>query len=172
MSLLLAIPWPGRSGHEISLQVQRIVVPLPPGPAQPNPNEGLALLQTSLQRKKTLSLDELIPEELSSTDHWIPFQLLHLDFIPELPREIFLEEDATEQEVEQELQKFGHHRHAYAIGSTGKICHCADPFGTPRIIMRFTGRPMRPMQMMLYCIQRLNKWMTCLTCDFYIHVVS
>ncbi|CAL1144479.1 unnamed protein product [Cladocopium goreaui] len=82
---------------------------------------GLALLQTSLQRKKTLSLDELIPEELSSTDHWIPFQLLHLDFIPELPREIFLEEDATEQEVEQELQKFGHHRHAYAIGSTGKF---------------------------------------------------
>lgn len=119
--LVAGHPWPGRSGHEISLQVQRVVVPLPPGPAQPNPNEGLALLQTSSQRKKTLSLDELIPEELSSTDHWIPFQLLHLDFIPELPREIFLEEDATEQEVEQELQKFGHHRHAYAIGSTGKF---------------------------------------------------
>ena len=119
--LLSGHPWPGRSGHEITLQIRRLVVPLPIRQAPQPVNEGVTLLQTALSRKRTLLLDELVPKDLNQNAPWIPVPLIHLDFLPALPKELFLEEDTTEQEVEQELYKLGHSRHVYTIGSSGKF---------------------------------------------------
>ena len=119
--LLTGHPWPGRSGHGITLQIQRLVVPLPVAPVEPNVDEGLALLQTKVQSRQTLLLDELVPDESNIECNWIPIQLIHLDFWPELPSEVFMAEDTTEHEIEQELQTLGYMRHVYAIGSSGKF---------------------------------------------------
>jgi hypothetical protein len=54
--LLSGHPWPGRSGHEITLQIRRLVVPLPIRQAPQPVNEGVTLLQTALSRKRTLLL--------------------------------------------------------------------------------------------------------------------
>ena len=114
-------PWPGRSGHGITLQIQRLVAPLPVIPERPNRHEGTVLLQTSFHVKQTLLLDDLVPHDPSPTCNWIPFALIHLDFHPDLPKEVFMVEDTTEHEIEQELQRLGHCRHVYAIGSSNKF---------------------------------------------------
>jgi len=109
-------PWPGRSGHAITLQIHRRVVPMPvvrePAPA----SEATSFLQLGTHQT-IISLDDLIPKSITC----LPYHLVHLDFHRELPTELLLEEAATEQEIEQELLKIGHQRHAYSSGLPGKF---------------------------------------------------
>jgi hypothetical protein len=63
---------------------------------EPEPDVA-AMLQ--IHMRPTLSLSDLIP----ASPNWIPFHLVHLDYCRDIPTMIFLDENASEQEIEQEL---------------------------------------------------------------------
>jgi len=107
--------WPGRSGHEITVQINRQITRL----AEYEP-EHTSLLQLSQTDFPVLILEELLHDPLPSSD-LIPYGLLHIDFMPQLPDTVLISDGCTEQEVESELHSMGHHRHVYQLGQTGKF---------------------------------------------------
>ena len=115
------IIWPGRSGHNIVIQVHRQVVVLP-GLIQAA--QGLNMLQLSAKKrsgartKHVLSLMELVPEP-SQQPCLVPVKLKQLNFNPDMPSEIFLPDGYGAQEIEHELEKLGQNTHAYPMEGTG-----------------------------------------------------
>ena len=116
------IIWPGRSGHNIVIQVHRQVVVLP-GLIQAA--QGLNMLQLSAKKrsgartKHVLSLMELVPEP-SQQPCLVPVKLKQpFNFNPDMPSEIFLPDGYGAQEIEHELEKLGHNTHAYPMEGTG-----------------------------------------------------
>ena len=107
--------WPGRSGHEITVQINRQVTRL-----ADYEQEHTSLLQIGKAEVPVLILEELLHDQLPSPD-LIPYGLLHMDFLPQLPDTVFLSDGCTENEVESELQSMGHCRHVYQLGQTGKF---------------------------------------------------
>ena len=111
-------PWPGRSGHAITLQVQRLVIPMPATQAPEIEPDVVAMLQSHLiTTTTTLSLNDLIPASSSL----VPFCLTNLDYHSDIPTTLFLEDGASESDIEHELSKFGHQRHVYMTGLPGKF---------------------------------------------------
>ena len=117
------ILWPGRSGHNIVLQVYRQVMILP---AQLQAAQGLQLLQTSVHKgvrantKYTLHLDEVISPPCQRVD-LVPVKLKRLVFDPCLPNELFLVDGFEMHEVETELGLLGHQMHVYSAEGTGYV---------------------------------------------------
>jgi len=107
--------WPGRSGHAITVQINRQVVRL-----QDLEMDHNALLQTAKPAVSVLILEDLLEVQQLETET-IPFGLLHMDFLPQLPDTVFLRDGCSEHEVEQELAFMGHSRHVYQLEGTGKF---------------------------------------------------
>ena len=107
-------PWHARSGHSITLQIRRRVVPFPSAQGA----DMHSLLQLNMQNfsqlnqhdapVKMISLHDLIPED-NSHGH-------DEEFDSQLPDELLLPDGSTETEVEVELNKSSRAFHVYATG--------------------------------------------------------
>ena len=72
----------------------------------------------SHKQQIVLCLDELVTDT-RHVPHWVPVKLIHLEKEDAIPTELYLPEDYQAQDIEQDLQQLGHHRHAYPLPSTG-----------------------------------------------------
>ena len=140
--LPLGIFWPGRSGHNIVLQVYRQVMLLP---VARHVARGLNMLQISARKKisesskQVLSLDALIP----ATDHplaLVPVILKQLVFDPCLPRELFLPDGYGMDDVEKELDRFGHQIHAYELTGVEQV-----------LVVPIAWKPQEDINHYIYC---------------------
>ena len=106
--------WPGRSGGEITIQVDRQVIPLPVA----HPEEDHALLQTPTISRKTLNLHEILHQDLH-----VPVELFHVcndTTLPEgFPQHVIVPDDYEEQDIENALHAIDFAYHAYVLPATG-----------------------------------------------------
>ena len=113
--------WPGRSGHNIVLQVHRQVMVLP---RHMQAVQGLHMLQlaakkqTDVPTKQFISLEDHVPMP-SQQAVFVPVKLKHLVYDPALPNELFLADGYGSHDVEHELELLGHQRHVYVMQGTG-----------------------------------------------------
>ena len=107
--------WPGRSGDEITIRVERQVVAMP----QVQGDE-VATLQLPARHAHPLTLhDKLL-------GHQVPIRLIHLDvsqaFIEGFPSHVTVPDDYIEQDIQSALQEFGFAHHVYNLPATGYAC--------------------------------------------------
>ena len=117
-------PWPGRPGHELTVQVIRQITTLPS--AGVNADEH-SFLHIDVQRSdregpEILSLETLLFED---QPHLVPVSFKHLDYTPNLPSELVVLDGCSTNDIEIELAKQGHQRHVYDIQ-----CPATVPNGT------------------------------------------
>ena len=128
--------WPGRSGSEITLQVQRQVVPLP---AHLQPQDAQFLLQTHSVRKipgskmtdssltdgDSLNSQDRIVIDLDAvlfSPHLVPVQLIHAsdcDMPAHFPDHVLVPDGFHAADIEKALDEFGLSYHAYVLHATG-----------------------------------------------------
>ena len=115
------VVWPGRSGHNMVLQVHRQVAVLP---QHLQAVQGLHMLQVSATKKTAVSsrqsicLEDLVPAP-SQPVAFVPVKLKHLIYDPALPNEVFLVDGHSSHDIENELALLGHQRHVYIMPGTG-----------------------------------------------------
>ena len=115
------VVWPGRSGHNMVLQVHRQVAVLP---QHMQAAQGLHMLQFSATKKTAVSsrqficLEDLVPAP-SQPVALVPVKLKHLIYDPALPNEVFLVDGHSSHDIENELALLGHQRHVYIMPGTG-----------------------------------------------------
>ena len=107
--------WPGRSGDEITIRVERQVVAMP----QVQGDE-VATLQLPARHAHPLTLhDKLLGRQ-------VPIRLIHLDvsqaFIEGFPSHVTVPDDYIEQDIQSALQEFGFAHHVYNLPATGYAC--------------------------------------------------
>lgn len=112
--------WPGRSGHEITLRVDRQTVVLP---APIEEGDEMLMLQIDSKKKwgtekKIICLQDEILEEFT-LPQLVPVVLRHLDHDRSLPNELSVIDGYTAHDIEVELATMGFSRHAYIMGHLG-----------------------------------------------------
>ena len=144
--LQLGRPIMGRSGYNI--EIQHITTIAFFAQRAPQNNDNVVMLQ--LHRLIQPSGGERLTSDAVAQAHWPPLMFKSCDTKPEdddhysdsmkedssqlipfhlrwcslegnPPRELFLPEDATEQDCEKELDKMGHQAFAYGLGNTGSF---------------------------------------------------
>ena len=137
------VPFPARDGHGLTIHI----FPRPTFLPHQQFTEGPALLQLSALirdtrvrgRQTTASVAHeqwpLNPDESRSAEHLtvelatvdttspqlVPYYLIWCSADDSPPRELYLPEDATAEECEQELETMGYPAHVYRLGHSGNL---------------------------------------------------
>lgn len=106
--------WPGRSGDEVTVRVNRQVIPLP----VVHHEEETAMLQLNTAPKRTLKIHEILFQTL-----FVPVELIHVGTNQPLPacfpKHVLVPDDFEEHDIEQAIQEFHLAYHAYSLPNTG-----------------------------------------------------
>lgn len=112
--------WPGRSGHEITLRVDRQVVPLPAHFADEEAFFALQIASrirvetepTRIYLQDEIPVDSLVPQ-------LVPVALRHIDSDRSLPCELIVSDGFESHDIETELAAIGYFRHVYVLRNCG-----------------------------------------------------
>ena len=106
--------WPGRSGDEITVRVERPVMVMP---VQDQGDEAAAL-QLPPRPVHSLTLhDKLV------LSHQVPIRLFHIDTLqgtpPGFPTHVMVPDEYSEHDIQGALLEFGFNHHVYCLPGTG-----------------------------------------------------
>ena len=109
--------WPGRSGDEITVRVNRPVVTLPNAAH----GDGNVMLQLPNRKAQPLTLYDKLDLRQN-----IPIQLLHIGPMQAIsesfPSHVLVPDEHCEQDIQNALHEFGFDHHVYNLPRTGFAC--------------------------------------------------